>query len=72
MRIFSEFASEAEAAVPSHRVEQLARLRANLADTGAIILVASAKGGVGKSVIAVNVAGALALRGKKSRSSTPT
>jgi ATP-binding protein involved in chromosome partitioning len=45
--------------------ETLREIRANLGEAGCTLLIASAKGGVGKSVIAVNVAGALALRGKK-------
>ncbi len=65
MRVFSEFAPDANRGDPYLRDEQLARIRANLSDAGATIAVASAKGGVGKSVIAVNVAAALALRGNK-------
>lgn len=41
------------------------RVRDNLGNADAVIAIASAKGGVGKSVIAVNVATALALRGRK-------
>ncbi len=65
MRIFSEFALVADGGDPRLHDERLGRVRANLADAGAKILVASAKGGVGKSVIAVNIAAALAIRGKK-------
>src|SRR5260370_12580245 len=37
----------------------------NLAGVGATIALASARGGVGKSVLGVNIAGALALKGMK-------
>ncbi len=39
--------------------------RENLAGASSIIAIASAKGGVGKSVVAVNVGAALALKGRK-------
>jgi ATP-binding protein involved in chromosome partitioning len=65
MRIFSEFAADADL-TDSHRREALrARIRANFADVAATLIFASAKGGAGKSVIAVNVAAALALKGRK-------
>ena len=41
------------------------RIRANLSGVGATIALASARGGVGKSTLAVNVAAALALKGRK-------
>jgi len=62
MRIFSEFADGADAGRPESRSD---RIRANLADVGATLLIASAKGGVGKSIITANVGAALARRGKK-------
>jgi ATP-binding protein involved in chromosome partitioning len=62
MRIFSEFADGADTGRPESRSD---RIRANLADIGATLLIASAKGGVGKSIITANVGAALARRGKK-------
>lgn len=41
------------------------RIRANLSGVGATIAIASVRGGVGKSMLAVNVAAALALKGRK-------
>jgi ATP-binding protein involved in chromosome partitioning len=66
MRIFtdSETRDGIEPAQPSLR-GNIERVRDNLASAGAVIAIASAKGGVGKSVVAVNVASALALRGRK-------
>jgi ATP-binding protein involved in chromosome partitioning len=65
MRIFSEFAVDGESSDARHRADQLERVRGNLAEAAATIVVASAKGGAGKSVVAVNLAVALALRGRK-------
>jgi len=65
MRIFSEFVAETDERKLRAREDERARVQANLADAGVRIVIASAKGGVGKSVIAVNLAGVLALRGKK-------
>lgn len=66
MRIFtdSETRDGLEATQPALR-GNIERVRDNLASAGAVIAIASAKGGVGKSVVAVNVACALALRGRK-------
>ena len=41
------------------------RIRANLSGVGATIALASARGGVGKSMLAVNIAAALAMKGRK-------
>src|SRR5205814_374971 len=60
-----EFAGDADQNQSPQRDDQLSRIRANLGEAESTLLIASAKGGVGKSVIAVNLAGALALRGKK-------
>jgi ATP-binding protein involved in chromosome partitioning len=64
MRIFTELAAGADR--DDSRQRQISdQVRGNLADAGAILLIASAKGGCGKSVITANVAGTFALRGKK-------
>jgi ATP-binding protein involved in chromosome partitioning len=65
MRIFSEFADGADSGDTNRPESSADRIRANLADIGATLLIASAKGGVGKSIITANVAAALARRGRK-------
>ncbi len=66
MRIFTDSETrEALEPVEQARRGDIERVRDNLASAGAVIAIASAKGGVGKSVVAVNVACALALRGRK-------
>jgi ATP-binding protein involved in chromosome partitioning len=62
MRIFCDYETGGTGELP---VAGRERIRANLAGVGATIAFASARGGVGKSVLAVNIAGALALKGKK-------
>lgn len=65
MRIFSEFedpATNGTGEKPSHDSEPIHR---NLASIKATLVLASAKGGTGKSLLAVNIAGALAHAGKK-------
>lgn len=65
MRIFSDFATGG-ADQPALDVTYLReRVRTNLAGVRATLAITSANGGVGKSVIAVNVAAALALKGRK-------
>jgi ATP-binding protein involved in chromosome partitioning len=63
MRIFRESESGENGADSAH--EEVSRLNANLAPVGRIIAVASARGGVGKSAITVNLAVTLALTGRK-------
>ena len=65
MRIFSEFADGADSGDTYRHESGSDRIRANLADIGATLLIASAKGGVGKSIITANVGAALARRGRK-------
>jgi len=64
MRIFGEVEFEAERS-ERQVSEALARTRENLASVKAIVAIASARGGVGKSTIAVNVAAALTLNRRK-------
>src|SRR5215470_5684170 len=65
MRIFSEFADGADSGDTYRPESRSDRIRANLADIGVTLLIASAKGGVGKSMITANVGAALARRAKK-------
>lgn len=64
MRIFRDPEAGGEGA-DAVALEQLSRLRAKLADVGGVVAIGSARGGVGKSTITVNVAAALALAGRK-------
>ncbi|HYL57638.1 MAG TPA: P-loop NTPase [Candidatus Acidoferrales bacterium] len=65
MRIFSDFETGG-AGQPAVDVNYLReRVRANLSGVRATLAIASVNGGVGKSVVAVNVAAALALKGRK-------
>src|SRR5271167_3154695 len=61
MRIFSDIGNGGTVEMTDVRE----RIRANLSGVGATIALASARGGVGKSTLAVNVAAALALKGRK-------
>ena len=63
MRIFREL--ELGEATDSSVREQEDRARANLAAVRAIVACGSARGGVGKSALLVNIAAALALAGRK-------
>jgi len=63
MRIFREL-ELGEATDPSI-LEQDSRVHANLASVRAIVACASARGGVGKTALLVNIAAALALAGRK-------
>jgi len=65
MRIFS-YIDHNGAAGPSGDVAGVReRIRANLSGVGATIALASARGGVGKSMLAVNIAAVLAMKGRK-------
>jgi len=61
MRIFSDI--DNDVTVDSAGVRE--RIRTNLAGVGATIALASARGGVGKSMLAVNIAAAWAMKGRK-------
>src|SRR5215831_14133370 len=61
MRIFTEFVADGG----ENETQRSERVRANFSEVANTLLIASAKGGVGKSVVAVNLGGALARRGKK-------
>jgi ATP-binding protein involved in chromosome partitioning len=63
MRIFSEL--ELGEATDSSIDEAKSRACANLAEVRAIVACGSARGGVGKSALVVNIAAALALAGRK-------
>lgn len=61
MRIFREFDGGGNGAEPG----EASRVRTNLAGIGAVVAIGSARGGVGKSAITVNLAATLALSGRK-------
>ena len=63
MRIFTDLDNGSNAG-PEREAER-ERIAVNLSGVHAIIAVASAKGGAGKSVVAVNLAAAMALKSKK-------
>jgi ATP-binding protein involved in chromosome partitioning len=65
MRIFSDYEANGAGKLPVDAADGRDRIRANLSQVGATIALASARGGVGKSMLAVNIAAALALKGKK-------
>lgn len=65
MRIFSEANSNGSTPPSAETSGIRERIRANLAGVGATIAFASARGGVGKSMLAVNIAAALAIKGRK-------
>jgi ATP-binding protein involved in chromosome partitioning len=65
MRLFSEFEGERIEDTSSRVEQELAQIRLNLGSAKSLLAFASAKGGVGKSAIATNVAVALALKGRK-------
>jgi ATP-binding protein involved in chromosome partitioning len=65
MRIFTDSGEKAGSDSVQRREESYQWIRANLAAVEAVVAIASAKGGVGKSVLSVNVATSLALKGRK-------
>lgn len=65
MRIFSDSVTDGARKSASDTAYLRDRIHLNLAGVGAMLALASAKGGVGKSMLAVNIAAALALKGRK-------
>ena len=65
MRIFSE--TNGDGSTPPHADAAAIRegIRSNLSAVGTTIALASARGGVGKSMLAVNIATCLAIKGRK-------
>src|ERR1700723_659896 len=61
MRIFSDIGNGGSVEIADVRE----RIRANLSGVGATIALASARGGVGKSMLSVNIAAAGAMKGRK-------
>lgn len=60
MRIFTDYAGTA-----GDSADTSERIRTNLSSVKAVVAIASAKGGTGKSTLAVNLGAALALKGRK-------
>ncbi len=65
MRIFSDIEANGSDGSSVEQADPRERIRANLVGVGATIALASARGGVGKSMLAVNIAAALATKGRK-------
>jgi ATP-binding protein involved in chromosome partitioning len=65
MRIFSDIQNDGSAGPSVDLAAARERIRTNLSAVGATIAFASARGGVGKSMLAVNIAAALAMKGRK-------
>ena len=65
MRIFSDIESDGSGGPSVDLTDARERIRTNLSGVGATIALASARGGVGKSMLAVNIAAALAMKGRK-------
>jgi ATP-binding protein involved in chromosome partitioning len=65
MRVFTEFEDPATNGAGDKLLHDAELIRRNLSPVKATLVLASAKGGTGKSLLAVNIAGALAHAGKK-------
>jgi len=65
MRLFREFENSAEPEGGAHGADQASELPLHPSNVKAIVALASARGGVGKSSLTVNLAVALALKGRK-------
>ena len=65
MRIFSEIDGNGSEPPHSEITGLRERIRTNLSGIGATFALASARGGVGKSMLAVNIATCLAIKGRK-------
>jgi ATP-binding protein involved in chromosome partitioning len=65
MRVFTEFDDPASNGAGDKLLHDAELVRRNLSPVKATLVLASAKGGTGKSLLAVNIAGALAHAGKK-------
>lgn len=65
IRTYHEVPEDAGASLVDQVVAQQSRLKERLASVGAVVAVASGKGGVGKSAVTANLAAALARRGHR-------
>ena len=65
MRIFSDIEAAGSDGSSVEQADPRELIRTNLVGVGATIALASARGGVGKSMLAVNIAAALAIKGRK-------
>ncbi|MBI3069396.1 MAG: P-loop NTPase, partial [Betaproteobacteria bacterium] len=65
MKTYRDIAGDGGSDVLGQVTERAARMRARMALVARKLAVMSGKGGVGKSVVTVNLAAALAMRGRK-------
>src|SRR5712671_6543455 len=65
MRIFSDIDNNGATPPSGDTAGVRERIRSNLSSVGATIALASARGGVGKSMLAVNIAAAWSMKGRK-------